>query len=257
MPRGTPATGPDAANSPAPAERTRGGREEIDEAVHPWNVAIVHTPTPPSGPRRIDLSGWGDLLRAAELLGRPILRLQGGEGGPEGRLFYVADGAQSYVFGFRGDPVNVARSGAYAPLAHSIPVPIKTPPTVARLPVALPEVTPVALPVKRSPALQIFPLPAIPPPVVLTPADATRYPELPEPTADGDLPPDMVVERRIREMILELLNDFRKLPSSSDRLERGTEHVQRAIDMLHLGRYRVAELEISKAAALLQEKRVT
>ncbi|MGA7861580.1 MAG: hypothetical protein WCB19_06955, partial [Thermoplasmata archaeon] len=95
----------------AAPERKSGAREAIDAVIHPWTVAIVDTPTPPTGPHRIDLNRWEDLLRAAELLGRPILRLQGGESGPEGQLFYVADGSQNYVFDFHGTPLPVARSG--------------------------------------------------------------------------------------------------------------------------------------------------
>src|SRR5579859_4948454 len=111
----------------ATPDHTRETRAAIDEVIHPWAVAIVDTPTPPSGSHRIDLSRWEDLLRAAELLGRPILRLQGGEGGPDGRLFYVADGPQSYVFGFRGASLGLTRSGAYAP-APPVRVPVPSAP---------------------------------------------------------------------------------------------------------------------------------
>jgi len=239
-----------------PPERTSEAREAVDEAIHPWAVAIVDTPTPPTGPRRIDLNRWEDLIRAAELLGRPILRLQGGEGGPEGRLFYVADGPQSYVFGFQGTSVRVTRSGAYAPLARPVPAPVTAPPAAAPVAVARPEVTPVAPVVYHPPMIQAIPPPAILPPVVPEPVNTQWGPEPPERLEDVDLPSATVVERRIREMIHELLADFRRLPSSSDRLELGTEHIQRAIDMLHLGRYGVAQIELNKAARLLQEERV-
>lgn len=225
-------------------------RTAIEELIHPWSGSIVDTLTPPTGARRIDVSRWEDLLHAAELLGRPILRLHGGEGGPDGRLFYVADGPQSYVFGFTGAPVNVAKSGGFAsapaprpatsPPAPERPAPAPSPGTVLPPPPAL-----APPPVRSRP---------IPPPVVPDPADALLGPELPgDRGPDTDLPSATVVERRIREMIHELLDDFRQLPPSSDRLERGTEHIQRAVDMLHLGRYGVAQIELNKAARLLRE----
>lgn len=230
----------------APPRPKKENPESIDDVIHPWALSIVDTPTPPTGARRIDVDRWEDLLRAAELLGHPILRLHGGEGGPEGRLFYVADGPQSYVFGFGGESVNVGRSGAYAPRA---PQPIPATPLEVPPPAPSPA-TPV-----RPPA----PEPAVPehPPAPQEEgedvADAWLGPEFPEREADNQLPSGTVVERRIREMIHELLGNFRKLPPSSDRLELGTEHIQRAIDMLHLGRYGIAQIELNKAARLLRE----
>jgi hypothetical protein len=232
-------------------ERKSEGRAAIDEVIQPWAVSIVDTPTPPSVAHRIYVNHWEDLLRAAELLGRPILRLQGGEGGPDGSLFYVADGPQSYVFGFGGTPVNVARSGAYAPPSPPAVLPVPVEPEQQELdlsPAPLPE--PALAPIAEAP-----PAPrAIPPPVVPDPADALLGPEISDERSQGDLPSATVVERRIREMIHELLADYRRLPASSDRLELGTEHIQRAIDMLHLGRYGVAQIELNKAARLLKEE---
>jgi hypothetical protein len=240
-------------------ERRSEGREAIDEVIHPWAVSIVDTPTPPTGSRRIDVSRWEDLLRAAELLGRPILRLHGGEGGPEGRLFYVADGPQSYVFGFSGTPVSVSRSGAYAPPSPPAPIPLPTPPATTPAEVAVPEPSPPTPPRHRPPVVAPLPTPANPSPSEPDPADALLGPELPEGPQVPELPDETavpsatVVERRIREMIHELLDDFRKLPPSSDTLELGTEHIQRAIDMLHLGRYGIAQFELNKAARILKE----
>jgi hypothetical protein len=239
-----------------PAGRANQGREAVNEVVHPWEVAIVDTPTPPSGPHRIDLNRWEDLLRAAELLGRPIMRLQGGEGGPEGRLFYVADGPQSYVFGFQGGSVHVNRSGAFSP-AHT-PVlarPQPTPPVATSEEVSQAQVV-AATPSEVSPPV-IQPIPStIPLSTSPDTAHAQTLLEEPEPAEEASLPSATVVERRIREMIHELLADFRKLPASSDRLELGTEHIQRAIDMLHLGRFGVAQIELDKAARLLEDEQV-
>lgn len=238
-----------------PPERKSAGRApEIDEVLHRWSVAIVDTPTPPTGPRRIDLSRWEDLLRAAELLGRPILRLRGGESEQEGELFYVADGSQNYVFDFGGAPVKVSRSGAYAPPVRPVPIPLRTP--VATVPSEVARTEPIRPRPVGSPPLVIpaSPVNAATLPEVAESVEAPRGTEFPEPPADADLPTAVVVERRIREMIHELLADFRQLPPSSDRLELGTEHIQRAVDMLHLGRYGVAQIELNKAARLLREE---
>ena len=233
--------------------RTRETRAAIDEVIHPWVVAIVDTPTPPSGSHRIDLSRWEDLLRAAELLGRPILRVEGGEGGPDGRLFYVADGPQSYVFGFPGASLDLTRSGAYAP-APPVRAPITAPPEAAPAERAEVEATPISSSWAPPKVLAALPLRAVPAPVARDTAEDAWGADVPEPLADVELPSATVVERRIREMIHELLVDFRKLPPSSDRLELGTEHIQRAIDMLHLGRYGVAQIELNKAGKLLPDE---
>lgn len=231
----------------ADSESPKDGKEAIDEVIHPWAGSIVDTPTPPTGSRRIDVSAWQDLLHAAELLGRPILRLHGGEGGPEGSLFYVADGPQSYVFGFRGPPVNVAKSGAFSP-------PVRPTPLRPTEPEEDSDSTPADVPDPPSPGPKPPRARPIPPPAVPDLTDSLLGPELGDESGpDQDIPSATVVERRIREMIHELLDDFRKLPPSSDRLEKGTEHIQRAVDMLHLGRYGVAQIELNKAARLLRE----
>jgi hypothetical protein len=238
----------------APPDRPGKPSGTVDEAIQASEDSIVDTSTPPTGSRRIDVNRWEDLLHAAELLGRPILRLHGGEGGPEGSLFYVADGPQSYVFGLQGTSVNVSRSGAFAPPSPPAPAPVPALPPTPPVEAARPEVTPTVS--KRTPPLII---PAvtpsrISPPAVPDRADRGWDSELPDQRTATDLPSATVVERRIREMIHELLADFRTLPPSSERLELGTEHIQRAVDMLHLGRYGMAQLELNKAARLLREE---
>jgi hypothetical protein len=223
----------------------------IDSKVHSWAVAIVDTPTPPEGPRRIELSRWEDLLHASELLGRPILRLRGGEGGPEGRLFYVADGAQNYVFDFRTEPVNVTQSGAYASRNPPVRVPAATPPPAPDAGAVPLLEAPAVLTRLRPPLVQPLPVPRAPAPPVPDVTDAGQEADRDSHFADSDLPSSTVVERRIREMIHELLNEYRRLPASSDRLELGTEHIQRAVDMLHLGRYAAAQTELNRAAHIL------
>ncbi|MCI4347236.1 MAG: hypothetical protein L3J97_01290 [Thermoplasmata archaeon] len=228
-------------------ERLRGEVKTIDEVIHPWAVSILDTLTPPTGQRRIDVNRWEDLLRASELLGRPILRLRGGEGGEEGSLFYVADGPQSYVFGFKEAPVNVSRSGAYAAPLTAWPALVSPPPEspVTQEATYRPAIPPRAT---RTIPSRVSPVPPTPDPV-----ETFLGPEVPDPVPEAELPSATVVERRIREMIHELLADFRELPPSSEHLERGMEHVQRAIDMLHLGRYGVAQIELNKASRLLRQ----
>jgi hypothetical protein len=242
-----------------PSERSTKASPALDEVIQFSEASIVDTPTPPTAPRRIDVSRWQDLLRAAELLGRPILRLQGSEGGTEGLLFYVADGPQSYVFGFPGTSVSTKRSGAYAPPRLSPPEPAPGSPATLPAEAARSDETPLSFQPAPPAIIPALPLPAnrtpsIPPPAVPERADSGWDSERPEKFADADLPSATVVEQRIREMIHELLVDFRKLPPSSDRLELGTEHIQRAVDMLHLGRYGVAQIELNKAARLLREE---
>ncbi|MFZ0830957.1 MAG: hypothetical protein WCB18_09415 [Thermoplasmata archaeon] len=233
-------------------------RTGIEEVIYPWKVSIVETLTPPAGPRRIEVSRWEDLLHAAALLGRPILRLQGGEGGSEGRLFYVADGPQSYVYDFQGTVMNVARAGAFVPA----PSPLSAASTAAGARMAPPRVMaalPLPVEATAAPPETLEPGPTLSAHAATTsqvaplPADIAWITEENETLADSEIPSATIVERRIREMIHELLAEFRQLPPSSDRLELGTEHIQRAIDMLHLGRFGVAQIELNKAAGLLQE----
>lgn len=236
-----------------PPEPRRGGLGPSGEAIHPDSLAIVDTPTRPAEAGRIDLSRWEDLVRASEILGRPILRLDAKQGASEAQLYYVADGPHSYVFGRRASSVDVNRSGAYAapvpPARVHVPPPPKAP--VAAAPE--PERPRTSFPLPRPPVVRPVPTAAIPPPAVPDLSSPGWEAEWSERGAETDLPSSTVVERRIREMIHELLNEFRKLPASSDELELGTEHIQRAVDMLHLGRYDLAQAELDRASKFLRE----
>ena len=61
------------------------------------------------------------------------------------------------------------------------------------------------------------------------------------------------MEREIRSMIHELLGRLREVPPSSDRLERGTYHIERAIDLMRFARYGQAQIELNRASRLIGE----
>jgi hypothetical protein len=236
-----------------PPGRPRRTGSTLEEAIQSSEASIVDTPTPP-GPRRIDVNRWEDLLQAAESLGRPILRLHGSGSGREERLFYVADGPQSYVFDFSGPSMDVTRSGAFVELHPPAPIPAPAPPAAAPADALRLPATPSGLPHAPPQIFPAVPVPAIPAAAESVRSDSGADAEGPEQVAERDLPSATVVEQRIREVIHELLAAFRTLPPSSDRLELGTEHIQRAVDMLHLGRYGAAQVELDKAARLLREE---
>ncbi len=241
------------AGGPDTLEPRGGTRDTRGQPFHPSSVTLVDTLTPPAPVGRIDLSHWEDLVRASELLGRPILRVKGRGGRSDGQLYYVADGPHSYVFDFRESSVDVSRSGAYTAPAPPVRVGVPPPPKAPVAPAPEPERRRTTSPLPRPPVVRALPVAAIPPPAVPDLSSPGREAEWSERGLGTDLPSSTVVERRIREMIHELLNEFRKLPASSDELELGTEHIQRAVDMLHLGRYDLAQAELDKASKFLQE----
>ncbi len=214
---------------------------ELDEIGRRFEVAVVRTRTPPLGSRRVDVESWGDLVRAAEFLGKPILRLVGGAGGPEGRLLYVLDGPVSYVFDFGRGLLNTARSGAYAlsSRAETLPaVGLPTPPE----PVVRPEV-----PDERP--SEPIPLPAsVSAP---TPVPAPERPELPERPTLAELSAVTKVEQQIREMVHDIMERLRSLPPEHENLERGVDHVQMALDLLRERRFGAAQMELNKASRLI------
>jgi PKD repeat protein len=65
------------------------------------------------------------------------------------------------------------------------------------------------------------------------------------------------VEERIHNMVEELKVGYRDLPPSSDVRKRGSEHIQRAIEMLRTQHFGVAQIELNRAALLLRERSKT
>ncbi len=214
---------------------------ELDEIGRRFEVAVVRTRTPPLGSRRVDVESWGDLVRAAEFLGKPILRLVGGAGGPEGRLLYVLDGPISYVFDFGSGLLNTARSGAYALSPHT-----QTSPAVD-LPVPPePELRPE---VPDEKPLGPIPLPAsVSAPI---PVPAPERPETPERPTPAELSAVTKVEQQIRVMVHDIMERLRSLPPEHENLERGVDHVQMALDLLRERRFGAAQMELNKASRLI------
>lgn len=71
--------------------------------------------------------------------------------------------------------------------------------------------------------------------------------------ADPSRPPAPSVEVAIRAMVDELRAGYGRLPASSDLRRRGTEHIQRALEMLRSQHYGAAQIELNRAAVLLRE----
>jgi hypothetical protein len=195
-------------------------------------------------------------------MGRPILRLDDGTRSLDQPLFYVPDGPQSYVFDFQREGVNIATSGAYAPASipeASVspepappstlepPEPILPPPAGERLlPEPLAPIDTTTVPVAETAA-------------VSTDKVVEQYlgPEVGEPESGEGFPGKNKVEREIRGMIHDVLVSLQQLPPGSGRVEQGTYHVQRAMELLRLGRYGSAQIEVNRASRLVQDTRRT
>jgi hypothetical protein len=234
----------------------------VDEIVGPNTESVLLTRTAPPGPRWIEVSRWEDLVKASRFMGRPILRLDDGTRSRDQPLFYVPDGPQSYVFDFQRDGVNISTSGAYAPAptpeAPVSPEPVP-PSTLQPLEqTATPPAEELLLPEPPSPPdIATRPTPEVP----SVPADKVveQYlgPEVREPEETTGFPGKNKVEREIREMIHDVLVGLQKLPPGSGRVEQGTYHVQRALELLRMGRYGSAQIEVNRAARLVQDSERT
>jgi hypothetical protein len=245
-----------------PGPRKAGPRSTVDDVVGANTEVVLLTRTTPPGPRWIEVSRWDDLVKASRFMGRPILRLDDGTRDPDQPLFYVPDGPQSYVFDFQREGIRASTSGGYAlPPEPKAPVTAEPP----------------------APAAPELPEWAEPPP-----ADERRQPTPPRPSSaptgslreERSIPTDEAVEqllgpvfpdadrvtgspdtarveREIREMIHHVLVVLRHLPSSSEVVGPGTEHIQRALELLRLGRYGSAQIEVNRAARLVVEDHKT
>lgn len=85
------------------AMRTASGPrpQDLEAEVRPYAEAIARTGSlPPPGPR-VKVSAWDDLVKVADTIGRPILRVDpGSSSGPAltGSLFYVLADSTTYVY---------------------------------------------------------------------------------------------------------------------------------------------------------------
>ncbi len=131
----------------SPGTRKNDPKSPVDEIVGANNEAVLLTRTAPPGRRVIEVSRWEDLVKAADIMGRPILRLDDGTRSPDQPLFYIPDGPQSYVFDFQREGVNVSKSGGYAPspvAAPAAPSPMLSPPEPMERIEPLPAYEPIA-----------------------------------------------------------------------------------------------------------------
>ncbi|MCI4351822.1 MAG: hypothetical protein L3K14_00305 [Thermoplasmata archaeon] len=239
-----------------PGSRRANSRPAVDEIIGQRTEAILLTRTAPPGPRWIEVSRWEDLVKASDFMGRPILRLDDGTRSSDQPLFYIPDGPQSFVFDFRTEDRTTSISGAYALPPQAAEAPLEDPPARSALPVpprsaAPPAYSTVPTATTSRPSA---PVPADPP-VSKAPIDdlVEQYlgPNVPDP--EGPVAPLAAahVEREIRGMINDLLSKLRDVPPSSNRLESGTYHVERAIDLLRFARYGQAQIELNRAARLI------
>ena len=238
-----------------PRPRKNEPRSAVDDIIGPHTESVLLTRTAPPGPRLIEVSRWEDLVKASAFMGRPILRLDDGTRSADQPLFYVPDGPQSYVFDFQREGVHASKSGGYVlppepvaaeSLAPAIPEPperIEPSPADERPlpePARLPDATAGPLPdEKPSPGDEVV--------------EQYLGPDVAEPEGAAGLPGKNRVEREIRGMIQAAVVGLRNLPVGSSRKEEGTYHVQRALELLQLGRYGSAQIEVNRAARLLQE----
>jgi hypothetical protein len=99
---------------------------DLSALTRPFQEAIVDTPTPPPLLRQVALRGWEDLVKVADTLGCPIMRVapegaSAASGGSPETVFYVVAGSMSYVY---------THTGAEEPGSTAAP-PVPTPPTPA------------------------------------------------------------------------------------------------------------------------------
>jgi Family of unknown function (DUF5305) len=100
------------------ARSSLGGRpRDVEEEARLYEEGIAHTKSlPPTGPR-VQVQGWADLIKVADTIGRPILRVDAdpakGTGGA-GPLFYVLADATTYVLEVPRSPTSAEPVGGAA-----------------------------------------------------------------------------------------------------------------------------------------------
>jgi hypothetical protein len=109
---------------------TRGDeRPEVELAsiTRPYEEAIVDARAPPVAASVVPVRAWEDIVKAADTLGAPILRVArppvGGPANPAVTSFYVVSGTTAFVFvhGSRGDPGSPPPADASATASGGIP----------------------------------------------------------------------------------------------------------------------------------------
>jgi hypothetical protein len=223
--------------------------ENIDKMVRPFEDAILRTKTPPGGHDRIDVESWGDLVKVAESLGKPILRLYGGAGGSEGRLFYVRDGPLCYLFEFAGAPISSALAGGYATPAPMGRGPTKPPAPVSPGPGA-PGFTSVSMRESGLSLVSHLPGPEGPGPVLGETLEASAD----ELRHQLYLPQDADPEVRVRQLTGILLERLRGFPPESYAVRVGTDLVRRALEQIEQQHVEQAEIDLISANWILDRE---
>ena len=241
-----------------PDPRKLESRTAVDEIVGAHTESVLRTPTAPPGPRWIEVSRWEDLVKASRFMGRPILQLDDGTRAPEQPLFYVPDGPQSYVFDFQREGVRASNSGGYAlPTAPAAPAVIEPPKPAPPRPIERKEIPPLREPTPPEPSEPLDEVAESPVGEASDPAEAVieQYlgPDLDETEAGEEPPPKNRVESEIRGMIHDVLVKLRNVPAGSTRFEEASYHVQRALELLHAGRYGSSQIEVNRASRLVHD----
>jgi hypothetical protein len=230
----------------------------VEEVIGPHSESVLLTRTAPPGPRWIEVNRWEDLVRASRFMGRPILRLDDGTRTVDQPLFYIPDGPQSYVYDFQREGVKTSTSGGYmVPPAPATPTVTESVPTLTSEPSAPVEPASDGDSVLPEPALRGA-APVVSPPQeapVVSDLVVDQYlgPDVREPEAGGEIFARNTVEQDIRAMIRDVLVSLRKLPAGSRRVEEGSYHLQRAMELLREGRYGSAQIEVNRAQRLARE----
>jgi hypothetical protein len=80
------------------AEDARSMEARLDAEVGPYRDAVAETMSLPHKENIVVMRDWMDIVRAADMLGKPILHLRNDAEGQVRHLFYVVDGAIQYVY---------------------------------------------------------------------------------------------------------------------------------------------------------------
>lgn len=99
---------------------------DLEAITRPFQEAIVDTATPPPAGSRVEVPTWTDLVKVADTLGVPILRVRSGGGASsDGRaLFYVLSDGLAYVYRYGAAVVpraTVPATGSARPPASATP----------------------------------------------------------------------------------------------------------------------------------------
>ena len=132
----------------------REGGPDLETITRPFKEAIVETMSSPPTASRVEVPSWTDLVKVADTLGVPILRVRSGARSDSAALFYVLSDGLAYVYHY-GTALapRPAPPANGAPTARASPTPASSPrPTVG---VAARRETPTA-PVPQAWSLEAF-----------------------------------------------------------------------------------------------------